>query len=447
MESRHIKGIKLRAMGILMAAVVFAAAMLLLIVANLTRGGYRDLQEATEDYIASQQDAKDLQDSSDYLTEQVRAFVITGEPEYARNFYREVTVTRRRDKAVENMQNSLAGTETYEYLSEALAKSNELVHRENYAMALAGLAYGLDAGQLPQELSQVELEEADRRLSREEQLEKACALVFDDGYRSYKEQIRANVTECTQALIGQTRDRQTNSSARLLRLLRHEEVLVSFLLVLVFSFVLLIFLLVIRPLQQAVGQVEKHGRFPERGVYEIRFLADTYNRMLDQTRANQEQLSYEATHDALTGLYNRAYFEKLRESWDSENIALILVDIDHFKSVNDSYGHDMGDRVLEKVSALLRASFRHEDAVCRIGGDEFAVVMVNASSALRELVEHKILALNGKLDRPEDGLPHLSLSVGVAFGDRDDPGDDLYKDADTALYRVKNKGGGGCAFY
>ena len=92
-------------------------------------------------------------------------------------------------------------------------------------------------------------------------------------------------------------------------------------------------------------------------------------------------------------------------------------------------------------------SFRAEDYICRIGGDEFTVIMVNANSSMRGLVEEKVTHINALLKIPEDGLPPISLSVGVAFGDREDSGGDIFKDADTALYRTKSARLGGVAFF
>ena len=80
-------------------------------------------------------------------------------------------------------------------------------------------------------------------------------------------------------------------------------------------------------------------------------------------------------------------------------------------------------------------------------GDEFAVIMVHAGSELRDLVERKISTANQRLSVPQGNLPAMSLSVGVAFGDREDPTNDMFKDADTALYKAKNGGRRGCAFY
>lgn len=127
--------------------------------------------------------------------------------------------------------------------------------------------------------------------------------------------------------------------------------------------------------------------------------------------------------------------------------ALILVDVDIFKSVNDTYGHAVGDEILKKVSRLLKDAFRSIDYVCRIGGDEFAVVMVDVTSNLQYTVEDKITSINKELAKVEENLPEISLSVGVAFSDRENPGESIFKDADKALYYVKEHGKSGCGFY
>ncbi|MBQ4257732.1 MAG: GGDEF domain-containing protein, partial [Clostridia bacterium] len=127
--------------------------------------------------------------------------------------------------------------------------------------------------------------------------------------------------------------------------------------------------------------------------------------------------------------------------------ALLIIDLDKFKTINDQYGHDIGDRALCRVASLLQERFRAEDYICRIGGDEFAVIMVHADSSLGNLVKEKIRGINETLKIPQDGLPPLSLSVGVAFGDRGNPTEDIFKDADTALYRTKSVRPGGCEIY
>ncbi len=161
----------------------------------------------------------------------------------------------------------------------------------------------------------------------------------------------------------------------------------------------------------------------------------------------REELSHEASHDRLTGLFNRSAYEMMLESVDKDHMALILVDVDYFKSVNDTYGHDMGDRVLKRVADVLKHSFRSVDVICRIGGDEFVVIMTRADSTMRDLVRNKIARANEILRNPTDDLPPVSLSVGVAFSDRENPKGDIFKDADTALYRVKEAGRNGCEIF
>ena len=126
---------------------------------------------------------------------------------------------------------------------------------------------------------------------------------------------------------------------------------------------------------------------------------------------------------------------------------MILVDVDNFKSVNDTYGHAVGDAILKRVSKLLTEGFRLIDHVCRIGGDEFAVIMMDVTSDLGYTIEDKIGEINKQLAVHEENVPAVSLSVGAAFMDRENPGESLFKDADRALYYVKEHGRNGCHIY
>ena len=99
------------------------------------------------------------------------------------------------------------------------------------------------------------------------------------------------------------------------------------------------------------------------------------------------------------------------------------------------------------VAGELKASFRSDDIISRIGGDEFSVIMKNADSRIKDIVLNKVRTAAERLRDPGDGLPSITLSVGIAFGDRENPAGDIFKDADTALYRVKRQGRDGCAIY
>ena len=96
------------------------------------------------------------------------------------------------------------------------------------------------------------------------------------------------------------------------------------------------------------------------------------------------------------------------------------------------------------MAKTILGSFRSQDHVCRIGGDEFAVIMVHTDVGHTGLVEQKVARINEILGRGEDGLPPFSLSCGVAFGDARQDTEDIFKRADAALYSVKAAGGHGC---
>lgn len=146
-------------------------------------------------------------------------------------------------------------------------------------------------------------------------------------------------------------------------------------------------------------------------------------------------------------LLNRRSFDQILSLYekDRSSFALILADVDIFKQINDTCGHDTGDRILKRVAALLHTTFRSTDYVCRIGGDEFAVIMVDMSRELYYTIPDKIAEINDLLAVPEDGLPAVSLSAGVAFSDENGFCGSLFRAADSALYTAKAHGRCGCS--
>ena len=202
----------------------------------------------------------------------------------------------------------------------------------------------------------------------------------------------------------------------------------------------------IEPLLSGVQHIRREQPIPISGAYEFRFMARTYNLMYEANREKKERLAYEARHDKLTGLFNRSGYDFLMQNLELANAALLLIDIDKFKDVNDTYGHQTGDRVLVRVASVLRENFRAEDYLCRVGGDEFAAVMLHSGPEVRDLIAGKVKTINDQLLHPADDLPPVSLSVGVAFGGARGGSGSIAKEADRALYQVKENGRCGCAF-
>jgi diguanylate cyclase (GGDEF)-like protein len=163
-------------------------------------------------------------------------------------------------------------------------------------------------------------------------------------------------------------------------------------------------------------------------------------------RDHESELAFRATHDGLTGLYNRAQFTVFvdhslgRQRRDPGLIAaVIFLDVDGLKGTNDTYGHAAGDRLLQTVADRLRTVVRPGDVVARYGGDEFTVLCEDLpDEAGGQAIADRI---KDAIRRPYDGPGECSASVGVAAADGHIRVEDLMRDADLAMYRAKGRRG------
>lgn len=177
---------------------------------------------------------------------------------------------------------------------------------------------------------------------------------------------------------------------------------------------------------------------------------------LETTRDVQHMsvLEQESITDPLMGIYNRRYLERrltsevARASRYGMPLSVLLLDIDHFKRINDSYGHQVGDVVLAELAQLIVNTVRTTDIVARYGGEEIMVIApstplktaTNLAERLRKIIEHRPLDVPAKLHRKLKAL-HITVSVGVAcFGQSANDFQSLIQSADEALYRAKKKG-------
>lgn len=160
-----------------------------------------------------------------------------------------------------------------------------------------------------------------------------------------------------------------------------------------------------------------------------------------------KQASLLAYRDALTGLNNRSTFDSTMRREISlarrheRDLSLLVIDIDHFKSVNDQFGHAVGDEVLKRVAETIDASVRHSDICYRYGGEEFVVVLTNTACDASVLVACRILneVRNIQFQHQGSDIP-LSVSIGVASLADEENSDELFNHADRALYKAKDSG-------
>ncbi len=160
-------------------------------------------------------------------------------------------------------------------------------------------------------------------------------------------------------------------------------------------------------------------------------------REVTHRRRMEEQLRDLGIRDALTGLYNRAYFQaeiqRLQKSRKFP-VSVVVIDLDDLKGINDRQGHAAGDELLRRTGHVLRAAFREEDAIARIGGDEFAVLLPQTDQAAAAAAIRRVREMLA--DSADDG-PIPRLSAGLATGNRDSLLIELVKKADARMYQEK----------
>ena len=186
---------------------------------------------------------------------------------------------------------------------------------------------------------------------------------------------------------------------------------------------------------------------------QLKLKNEEVNSAFNELRSANEALQDEANNDPLTGLANRRAFQKvlltaLDDSTRSNSpLALLMLDIDNFKSFNDRYGHDIGDLVLVNVSQVIESSVRKGDHASRFGGEEFAVILPHTTLAGAKTIANKIVTNVRNIDTQSIN-PHindsLTISIGIGFDaeadwEKTNP-EKLIKMADEALYLAKGKG-------
>jgi diguanylate cyclase (GGDEF)-like protein len=191
--------------------------------------------------------------------------------------------------------------------------------------------------------------------------------------------------------------------------------------------------------------------------YEARFISEEYLidgkktvltiiRNITKDKKNQEKLEYLATHDSLTKLPNRFYFQKklqevLKERRKYQEGGLFFLDIDHFKTINDNLGHDIGDKILMRITQRLKSALAEDDFLARFGGDEFVLIVKDANEEALENVAKAILKQFIKPFKIDKYLLELTTSIGICpFPHKSTSPTQLIKQADIAMYHAKESG-------
>ncbi|DAB38014.1 MAG: hypothetical protein A2023_04710 [Sulfuricurvum sp. GWF2_44_89] len=247
-------------------------------------------------------------------------------------------------------------------------------------------------------------------------------------------------------------------------------------LLLMLSLFIAIRLFILKPLSNMVSVIAYSDEdgipinlIPEYDAQEIFALSATMNTMIksiraskialleqhNQLRAQKNALQYQATHDALTGLANRILFSErlehaIKKSKERHSqMALLFIDLDHFKEINDSLGHEAGDEVLTIVTNRLHETIQNEEVLARFGGDEFTVIIEGLQKAEEAmLLAEKILKVLSEPITVDHNELYVGCSIGISlYPDNGDTPQDLLKYADAAMYAAKNEGRNNVQYY
>ena len=216
-----------------------------------------------------------------------------------------------------------------------------------------------------------------------------------------------------------------------------------------------------------------HGPFAPAGLQQLSFLASVFaglavvcgillvypvirrglreqgklKEMTESLSERSQNLEQAATTDGLTGMHNRRYFDDAMAEYlkafreIGRPVGMMILDLDHFKAINDTHGHDVGDEVLKRVAACLMEFTRYHDVVARLGGEEFAVLSPNTSQRqLHALADRIRLAISDLKVVSGNVTLRVTVSIGLATWDGREAGADLYRRADKHLYEAKRQG-------
>ena len=355
--------------------IAFFLTFIFLGIAVWSWGEFNTIKTATEQYITCEDATKQMQEGSDYLTEQVRLYTMTGEKQYMDNYFKEKETGKKREASLESIKKEFSETEMYYVIQAAYKNSEELMNIEYKAMRLVVENTGLSRKAWPQEIQDIKLSYPESDLSATGKMCTAQLLVSNNSYQAAKERITNKCQECKSLLADTTRNVQGKSIRISKEIVKKLEGCMAVLVALIVIISVIIRKLIVKPLLSYNQSIKNGEIFPVIGAAELQNLAETYNTMYRDIQETQKLIRHEAENDALTELLNRRYFDKILRIYDE-------------------------------------------------GKSSFAL-----------------------LQNPEDDLPPVSLSVGAAFADRENPGESIFKDADKALYYVKEHGRNGCSFY
>lgn len=443
-----ISGIHVTIINLIVAIITLIFFGLLILSNFFVNSTFKSLNETMEKFSICQESATILKEKSNEMTEYARVFVVTGDIDYLEKYLNEKNLIKSRENAIADLER-LLGVNDLEFKRTVTAfkQSENLVSIELYAMKLKFESGDYDVGFKFSEIKEMELRESDKNLTKEQMSKKAVSVLFDGGYMVYKQRIVKNCAQLIEYITKTIENDMNEKTLDFKSKLRLMTVFQIFFCIAVLSIILINFILVIKPLKSFFHSILLNNKLEEKGSYELKLLAHTYNKIYLLKAAKEKKLKRDVEIDPLTGALNRRTFDSVCSDFvlNGSKTVLLIVNFDDLKDVNDDFGHSAGDKSLQILAKELKNNFRESDFIARLGGDEFAVLIPDFKGDVEDVLKSKIDSINKNLSEMDEKLS-LSISAGAAVSE-DGFTADLFEKADSALSQTKKNGKKGVSIF
>lgn len=397
-----------------------------------------------------------LADTSDYLTEEVRRFVVTGKAEYMKNYWHEIEDTQSREKALEKLSTQNLTKEEITSSRTAKKTSDQLVVGETWAMRLVSESLGMKKSEMPQAVAAVKLSMAEKSLSPKEKQQAAINYIFGDVYMKYKREIKSNLENFKESLTERKDQELASATQETNHALNQAQLYIILLYVLLTCVFIILYILVLKPFiaysNILVGGIKINDdlKLTPAGSKEMRIFAKAFNEIHRQWQLQNQHLKELNAIDSLTKVANReTVYRYLQEQIDSHtgNLGIIMIDIDSFKAFNDAYSHQAGDKVLEQIGSCLNKSISKQEGLAgRLGGEEFIIILKDSDATLMNHTVDCIAENMQRMNFEHALLPLTDTHITVSMGSflwlriKKYTTQELIHLADLALYEAKKRG-------
>ncbi|MCQ2587257.1 MAG: GGDEF domain-containing protein [Treponema sp.] len=447
-KKSDFRSIKISHVNIILMVLACFLCFLVYITSINTKKSSTILISTMNDYAECNKAINDFREASEFLTNEIRLFAVNKDSIFMDYYFQEVNEFKRRENDLSIIEMSHNQDEVDIYLRKAFETSKSLEATENLSFRLICESSGVEFESMPESVRKVIVPDEINSLSKEEKLNIGRNYLFDVDYLQTKAQIINYVDKSLNALMKDFLLKQDKDTAIFNRSILVQHLAVIFLSAVSIILFLIIALYIIKPLRKSLKAIEIGHKIKFQGAYELRYIQNAYNILIEKTEIRTSVLKYKAEHDPLTGLINRDAFQQIKEviSKEIDPVAYLILDVDNFKTINDKYGHLTGDEVLKLISSKMQESFSEFDYIARIGGDEFAILMTKLSTEPESEIKKIIDEINDEISHPADNMPPVSLSVGIAISDSGF-NKEMEPHADIALYNSKKAGRCRCSFY